>query len=47
MTTYPTVKMLIGGEWIADGGDGSMPVNNPATEEKLGDAPKASAEIVS
>lgn len=44
MTAYPTVKMLIAGEWIAEGADGSMPVRNPATEEKLGDAPKASKE---
>ena len=44
MTAYPTPKMLIGGEWIADGGAGSMPVHNPATEAKLGDCPKASHE---
>lgn len=44
MTTYPTVKMLIGGEWIADGGAGSMTVVNPATEKEIGRAPKASKE---
>ncbi len=44
MTAYPTVKMLIGGEWIADGGAGAMPVINPATEEILGQCPKASTE---
>lgn len=44
MTAYPTVKMLIGGEWIADGGDGSMPVVNPATEQVLGHSPRASKE---
>ena len=32
MTTYPQPKLLIGGEWIAQGGDGSMAVHNPATE---------------
>ncbi|MBD2841214.1 NAD-dependent succinate-semialdehyde dehydrogenase [Erythrobacter rubeus] len=44
MTAYPTVKMLINGEWVADGGDGTMPVHNPATEAKLGDCPKVSKE---
>ncbi|MEL6877531.1 MAG: NAD-dependent succinate-semialdehyde dehydrogenase [Pseudomonadota bacterium] len=44
MTTYPTIKMLIGGEWVADGGDGTMPVTNPATEAKIGDCPKVSTE---
>ncbi|MEM6908226.1 MAG: NAD-dependent succinate-semialdehyde dehydrogenase [Pseudomonadota bacterium] len=41
MTAYPTPKMLIGGEWIADGGNGTMPVINPATEAVLGECPKA------
>ncbi len=44
MTTYPQLKMLIGGEWIADGGEGTMPVINPATEDVLGQCPKASIE---
>lgn len=44
MTAYPKVKMLIGGEWVADGGEGTMPVVNPATEEEIGRAPKASKE---
>ena len=44
MTAYPTPKMLIGGEWIADGGEGTMPVHNPASEAKLGDCPKASKD---
>ncbi len=44
MTAYPQVKMLIGGEWIADGGNGSMSVINPATEQEIGTAPKVSAE---
>ncbi|MEM9501232.1 MAG: NAD-dependent succinate-semialdehyde dehydrogenase [Pseudomonadota bacterium] len=44
MTDYPTVKMLIGGEWIADGGAGTMPVSNPATESVIGQCPKASTE---
>ncbi len=44
MSTYPVLKMLIDGEWIAEGGDGSMPVINPATEDVLGQMPKASTE---
>lgn len=44
MTTYPQVKMLIGGEWVSDGGNGSMAVVNPASEEEIGRAPKASTE---
>ncbi|MFW5633299.1 MAG: NAD-dependent succinate-semialdehyde dehydrogenase [Erythrobacter sp.] len=44
MTTYPEVKMLIGGEWIAHGGEGAMPVVNPASEQAIGSAPKASRE---
>lgn len=44
MIDYPTLKMLIGGEWVADGGDGVMPVTNPATEVVLGHCPKASPE---
>ena len=44
MTTYPQVKMLIAGEWIESGGEGAMPVVNPATEQKIGSAPKVSKE---
>ena len=44
MTAYPQVKMLIGGEWIADGGEGWSVVTNPATEVEIGRAPKASKE---
>ena len=44
MTDYPTVKMLIGGEWVADGSEGSMPVVNPATEQVIGNCPKASKD---
>lgn len=44
MTAYPTLKMLIGGEWITDGGAGTMAVSNPATEAKIGDCPKVSAQ---
>ncbi|MEM7664866.1 MAG: NAD-dependent succinate-semialdehyde dehydrogenase [Pseudomonadota bacterium] len=44
MTDYPTVKMLIDGEWIAEGDAGSMPVANPATEAVIGQCPKASIE---
>lgn len=42
MTPYPTIKMLIGGEWIGSGEDGTMPVTNPANEQVLGQCPKAS-----
>ena len=44
MTTYPQVKMLIAGEWVASGGDGSVPVVNPATEQAIGSMPKVSTE---
>ncbi len=44
MTAYPQIKMLIGGEWVTDGGDGTMAVTNPATEAVLGQCPKASSE---
>lgn len=44
MTTYPQVKMLIAGEWIESGGEGAMPVVNPANEQKIGSAPKVSKE---
>lgn len=44
MTTYPTVKMLIGVEWVASGSDGSMPIINPANEQEIARAPKASKE---
>lgn len=42
MTTYPTLKMFIGGQWVADGEAGTMDVVNPATAEVLGACPKAS-----
>ena len=42
MTTYPTLKMLIDGEWIATGEAGSMAVVNPATGAEIGQCPKAS-----
>lgn len=44
MIDYPSLKMLIGGEWVGDGGAGTMPVTNPATETVLGHCPKASTE---
>nr|WP_298929397.1 NAD-dependent succinate-semialdehyde dehydrogenase [uncultured Erythrobacter sp.] len=44
MTNYPALKMLIGGEWVADGGDGTMTVSNPATEAKIAECPKVSSE---
>ncbi|AWW75385.1 NAD-dependent succinate-semialdehyde dehydrogenase [Erythrobacter sp. KY5] len=42
MTAYPQVKMLIAGNWVAEGGDGEMAIVNPASEERIGSAPKAS-----
>ncbi len=44
MTDYTNAKMLIAGEWVADGGAGMMPVINPATEQVIGQCPKASIE---
>lgn len=41
MTAYPTVKMLINGEWIAAGEAGAMEVVNPATGAVIGHCPKA------
>jgi succinate-semialdehyde dehydrogenase / glutarate-semialdehyde dehydrogenase len=43
VTAYPTVKMLINGEWVAAGEAGSMEVVNPATGAVIGHCPKASA----
>lgn len=49
MTTTPSDpaphRLFIGGEW-RDGGDGSYPVVNPATEQLVGHAPEASAADV-
>jgi len=42
MSTYPTLKMLIGGSWTATGEAGTMEVVNPATGEAIGHCPKAS-----
>ena len=42
MTAYPALKMLINGEWIANGEAGSMDVVNPATGLVIGQCPKAS-----
>lgn len=39
---YPTVKMLINGEWIAAGEAGAMDVVNPATGQVIGQCPKTS-----
>lgn len=44
MTAYPQIKMLIAGEWVAQGGDGEMPVVNPATEAVIAPCPKVSKE---
>jgi succinate-semialdehyde dehydrogenase/glutarate-semialdehyde dehydrogenase len=42
MTTYPTLKMLINGQWIAAGEAGAIDVINPATGAVIGQCPKAS-----
>jgi len=42
MTAYPTLKMMIGGEWIAEGGAGTMAITNPATEQVIAQCPKVS-----
>ena len=42
MSDYPTLKMLINGEWIAAGEAGTMEVVNPATGAVIGHCPKAS-----
>lgn len=44
MTAYPQIKMLIAGEWTPQGGDGEMPVVNPATEAVIAPCPKVSKE---
>lgn len=41
MTAYPTLKLFIGGQWIADGEAGTMDVVNPATGDVIGQCPKA------
>ncbi|WP_296719818.1 NAD-dependent succinate-semialdehyde dehydrogenase [Erythrobacter sp.] len=42
MAAYPTLKMLIDGEWIETGEAGTMAVVNPATGQAIGHCPKAS-----
>lgn len=44
MTAYPHIKMLIAGEWVGHGGDGEMPVVNPATGAVIAPCPKVSKE---
>ncbi|MEM6494108.1 MAG: NAD-dependent succinate-semialdehyde dehydrogenase [Pseudomonadota bacterium] len=44
MTAYPEIRMLIGGDWVAQDGEGTMPVVNPASEQALAACPKASKE---
>ncbi|MFO6448421.1 NAD-dependent succinate-semialdehyde dehydrogenase [Erythrobacter sp. NE805] len=41
MTAYPTLQMLINGEWTGTGGAGTMAVVNPATGGVIGHCPKA------
>ena len=41
MTAYPTLKLFIGGQWIAEGEAGTMDVVNPATGDVIGQCPKA------
>jgi succinate-semialdehyde dehydrogenase / glutarate-semialdehyde dehydrogenase len=42
-TRYTELSLLIGGEWVAEGGRDLLPVINPATEEVLGQLPLATA----
>ncbi|MEQ5788707.1 NAD-dependent succinate-semialdehyde dehydrogenase [Erythrobacter sp. NFXS35] len=44
MAAYPTLKMLIDGEWIETGEAGTMAVVNPATGQAIGHCPKASPQ---
>ena len=39
-------KLHIGGAWVAPAGDGTLPVENPATEEIIGAVPEGSAADV-
>ncbi|MBU7579534.1 MAG: NAD-dependent succinate-semialdehyde dehydrogenase [Porphyrobacter sp.] len=41
MIAYPTLKLFIGGKWIAAGDAGVMDVVNPATGDVIGQCPKA------
>jgi succinate-semialdehyde dehydrogenase/glutarate-semialdehyde dehydrogenase len=43
MTLYHNPSMLIAGQWIASGDEGTMPVVNPATGAVIGQCPKAGA----
>jgi len=42
MTAYPNPTMLIGGEWVAQGEEGTMPVVNPADGAVIAPCPKVS-----
>jgi succinate-semialdehyde dehydrogenase/glutarate-semialdehyde dehydrogenase len=42
MTAYPTLKLFITGQWIANGEAGQKAVVNPATGDVIGDCRKAS-----
>ncbi|MGA0594563.1 NAD-dependent succinate-semialdehyde dehydrogenase [Enterovirga sp. CN4-39] len=41
---YPDLKLFIAGRWRGAGSGETMPVYDPATEERLGDLPMATAE---
>ncbi|MEU6845540.1 NAD-dependent succinate-semialdehyde dehydrogenase [Streptomyces sp. NPDC046716] len=41
MTSYPRVRLYIGGEWRESGTEETAPVVNPATEETIGTVPLA------
>jgi succinate-semialdehyde dehydrogenase/glutarate-semialdehyde dehydrogenase len=43
---YTDLRLLIDGEWTADGGAGTVPVTNPADGSVLGELPLASAETL-
>src|SRR4051812_49895763 len=42
----PPLKLFIGGKWVEPCEGTTLPVNNPATGEKICDAPAASAQDV-
>lgn len=43
MNDYPQLKLYIDGEWITQTGSGTLPVDNPATSDCLGELPIAGA----
>ncbi len=46
MVSYPDLSMLIDGEWVVEGGGGTMPVINPASADLLVDCPKIGEDML-